>query len=117
MACRFESDHSHQAQYKGDVVELADTQRLERCASAWGFKSLHPHQILLKRKLIMKLLDGITEEDIARTALMYGLRHGRLGADVRHIAKKEWQGYYNKGFVQGRREKDKVIKAFDRYVR
>ena len=59
--------------------------------------------------------EGLTDNDIARTAYMYGLKHGREGVgNNMDRAKAEWGDnfkHYNAGFLKGRNEKSKGLKA------
>jgi len=59
--------------------------------------------------------EGLTDNDIVRTAYMYGLKHGREGVgNNMDRAKAEWGDnfkHYNAGFLKGRNEKSKGLKA------
>lgn len=62
-----------------------------------------------------KVAESVTDDDTARTAHMYGLKHGREGVgNNMDRAKAEWGDnfkHYNAGFLKGRNEKAKGLKA------
>ena len=60
--------------------------------------------------------EGSEDDDVSKTAYMYGIKHGREGVgNNMDRAKAEWGDHfkhYNAGFLKGRNEKAKGLKAF-----